>query len=170
METLSRRVVVTGSESTGKSTLARDLAAHYGTAVCGEFVRDYLDRRGGVLDASDVEPIARGQIALQDAHAGFIFDTDLISTVVYARHYYGVCPEWIVEAARARRAGLYLLLDVDVPWVPDAQRDRPHLREEIHELFIKTLDEFRADSITIRGTWEERLQRAIAAIDAYAAR
>src|SRR6266700_2123986 len=121
METITPpfRVVVTGSESTGKSTLALELAEHYGTVVCGEFVRDYLDRRGGVLDASDVEPIARGQIALEDAHEGLIFDTDLISTVVYARHYYDFCPDWIAAAARARSAGLYLLLDVDVPWVPD---------------------------------------------------
>jgi nicotinamide riboside kinase len=94
----------------------------------------------------------------------------LISTVVYARHYYGHCPEWIVEAARARRAGLYLLLDIDVPWVPDAQRDMPHLRDEIHALFVRTLEEFGADTVTIRGTWEERRRRAIEAIERYAAR
>ena len=172
METLPRprRIVLTGSESTGKSTLAQELAAHYGTVVCGEFVRGYLDRRGGVLDAGDVEPIARGQLALQDAHEGFLFDTDLISTVVYARHYYDFCPGWIVEAARARRADLYLLLDVDVPWVPDPQRDRPHLREAIHELFVRTLEELGADYVTIRGTWEERKRKAIEAIDRYAAR
>jgi len=168
METF--RVVVTGSESTGKSTLAQELAEHYGTVVSGEFVREYLDRRGGVLDASDVEPIARGQIAIEDAHRGHIFDTDLISTVVYARHYYGHCPDWIVEAARARRAGLYLLLDVDVPWVPDAQRDRAHLRDEIHTLFVQTLEELGAGYVTIRGTWEERRRRAIEAIERYAAR
>ena len=169
METF--RIVVTGSESTGKSTLARELAEHFGCAACGEFVREYLDRRGGVLDAGDVEPIARGQMALEDAHGtSRIFDTDLISTVVYARHYYGHCPEWIVEAARARRAGLYLLLDIDVPWVADAQRDRPHLREEIHAVFVQTLEEFGAEYVTIRGTWEERRRRAIEAIERYAAR
>jgi NadR type nicotinamide-nucleotide adenylyltransferase len=174
METF--RVVLTGSESTGKTTLARELAGHYGIVTCGEFVREYLDRRGGVLDAGDVEPIARGQIALEDAHvrtaAGLVIhDTDLISTVAYARHYYGGCPEWIVEAARARRAALYLLMDIDVPWIPDAQRDRGHLREEIHALFVATLAELGAESVVVRGTWEERRRRAIDAIEAlYAAR
>src|SRR6185369_4329508 len=57
------RVVVIGSESTGKSELARALAAHYGTAWAAEYVRDYMDAKGGALDADDVEPIARGQIA-----------------------------------------------------------------------------------------------------------
>ena len=170
METLPGRVVLIGSESTGKSTLAEELAAHFGTTACGEFVRAYLDRRGGVLDVSDVEPIARGQIACEDAHEGFIFDTDLISTVVYARHYYDFCPEWIVAAARARRSGLYLLLDVDVPWVADAQRDQPHLREEIHASFVRTLEEFGAEYVIIRGAWDERKRRAIEAIDRYAAR
>ena len=121
-------VTVTGSECTGKTTLARDLARHFGAVWVPEFARDYLDEQTGTtglpLDASDVEPIARGQIAAEDrgraAASGLvILDTDLVSTTVYARHYYGACPPWIDQAARDRRADLYLLCDIDVPWVAD---------------------------------------------------
>ena len=91
------RVVLTGSESTGKTTLARDLATAYGTARSPEYARQYLDAKPTPLEASDIEPIARGQIAVEDAaviaaHRVAFLDTDLVSTVVYARHYYGPSP------------------------------------------------------------------------------
>jgi NadR type nicotinamide-nucleotide adenylyltransferase len=164
------RIAVTGSESTGKSELARALAAHYGTAWAAEYVRDYMEAKGAPLDASDVEAIARGQMAREDdavarAQRLVILDTDLLSTVIYARHYYGSAPAWIECAAQERRADLYLLLDIDVAWTPDAQRDRGDRREEMHALFREAL----ADAVVIRGDWEERRARAIEAIDAFLA-
>ena len=51
-----------------------------------------------------------------------MFDTDLISTVVYSRYYYGDCPAWVIEEARRHRADLYLLMDTDVAWKPDEAR------------------------------------------------
>ena len=106
-------VVVTGSECTGKTTLAAELAAAFDASRSPEFVRSYVDAKRAPLDASDVEPIAAGQLAVERAaehHAAsrqarfVVRDTDLASTTVYARHYYGSCPEWI-EAAARRRAG-----------------------------------------------------------------
>ncbi|MEK6372753.1 MAG: ATP-binding protein [Acidobacteriota bacterium] len=176
------RIVLTGSESTGKTELARALAAHYRTAWSAEYVRDYLDAKGGALDADDVDAIARGQIAREDEVSAsprenrftrrrgepiVIFDTDLFSTVIYACHYYGSCPEWIERAARERRGDLYLLLDVDAPWTPDPQRDRGERREEMHALFRDALEAAGARVVVIRGGWEERRARAIEAIDAF---
>lgn len=163
--------VVTGSECTGKTTLAAWLADHYGTAWSAEFVRAYLDAKGGTLDASDVEPIALGQVGSEDAAARranrlLIKDTDLVSTVVYARHYYGGCPPWVERAARERLADVYLLLHPDVPWVPDAQRDRPHLRDEMHASFRDGLQGFGARVVEVRGSWSARAALARAAIDA----
>lgn len=167
-----RRVALTGPESTGKTTLAAELAIHYGTAWSAEFSRTYLDRKQAPLDDSDVEPIARGQIAGEDeaalrARGLLILDTDLVSTVVYSRYYYGRWPEWVAEAARDRLAQLYLLLHPDVPWVPDGEkRDRPAAREELHRLFRYALEAFGARYVEIRGSWSERRLLAIASIDA----
>jgi NadR type nicotinamide-nucleotide adenylyltransferase len=164
-------VVVSGSESTGKTTLAADLASHYGTVSSPEFAREYLERKRSPLDDSDVEPIARGQIAGEDEAATrasglLILDTDLVSTVVYSRHYYGRCPEWIAEAARSRLADLYLLLQPDVPWVPDGNlRDRPAARDELHGLFHYALQAFGARYVEIGGSWAERKRHAIVSID-----
>ena len=162
------RVVVIGSESTGKTELARALASHYGTSWAAEYVREYLDAKGAPLTSEDVEPIARGQIAAEDAAAArarelVILDTDLTSTEIYARHYYGAVPEWVARAAGERRGDLYLLLDIDVPWAADAQRDRGDRREEMHALFADGLAGLNV--VVIRGDWEERRRRAIEAID-----
>ena len=164
-------LTVTGSESTGKTTLARDLAQYFGAPWVPEFAREYAAAQhalGRTLDASDVEPIARGQIEAEDlglatADGLLVLDTDLVSTVVYARHYYGDCPAWVEQAALERRADLYLLCDIDVPWVADPVRDVPHLREHIHALFATTLAALGARSVTIRGPWRERLTSAVAA-------
>jgi len=169
------RVVVTGSESTGKTTLARQLAAAYATTWSPEYARLYLDAKGAPLTAADVEPIARGQIAVEDAAARggrtvVIHDTDLVSTTVYARHYYGSCPPWIEQAAQERRGALYLLLHPDVPWVAAPQRDRPHLREHIHDLFRAVLDEIGARRVDVSGPWEARTRQARTAVDALLAR
>lgn len=167
-------VVVTGSESTGKTTLAATLARHYHTAWVSEFARQYLDEKvastGRPLDASDVEPIAHGQIAAEDrgraaARGIAVLDTDLVSTMVYARHYYGSCPPWIEAAVRARLGDLYLLCDIDVPWVAAPQRDRPHARSHMHELFVAALESLGARYVTIRGSWAERQAAAVAAVD-----
>ena len=183
------RLVVTGSECTGKTTLAARLAERYRTAWVPECARAYAELQLRELTAADVEPIARGQLAAEEegarrlrglaarpatlsggAGAGtpslLFLDTDLASTLAYARHYYGACPEWIARQARERRADLYLLCAPDVPWLPEpGLRDRGHLREHMHELFRFTLAELGARVVEIRGGWEEREARAQRAID-----
>ena len=165
------RVVLTGSESTGKTTLAGELAQRYGAELVPEFVRGYAERKVEPLDFSDHGPIARGQIALEDEHIErasqlVIQDTDLLSTVVYCNHYFGRCPAWIEEAATARRPDLYLLCEIDVEWIADGVRDRGHLREEMQQMFRDALRASGAPSVEIRGGPEERRARAEDAIDA----
>lgn len=165
----ARRVVVTGSESTGKTMLAESLAARFGTVASPEFARDYLDRRPTPLDRHDVEVIAVGHLAqeqryLRQAQRVLVLDTDLFSTVVYGEHYYGAIDPWIERVARERAADLYLLLDIDVPWVADPQRDRGERRGEMHALFRATLERNGARVVTISGNWGERLEQAAEAV------
>lgn len=145
-------VVVTGSECTGKTTMAAALAERFDAAWSREFAREYVDRNKTALGPSDVEPIARGQLAGERAAERaaalrqsqvVVRDTDLVSTSVYSRHYYGVCAGWIAAAARERLGDVYLLLLPDVPWVADGlQRDRPAEgdRARMHALFREALE------------------------------
>jgi Predicted ATPase/kinase involved in NAD metabolism len=159
------RICVTGPESTGKTTLARRLAGLLNTAWVPEASRIYAERVGRPLAASDVSPIAEEHIALADAGAAsarnrgapaLVLDTDLLSTVIYARHYYDAVPSWIEQEERIRRADLYLLCDVDVPWIADGVRDRPTGRGAMFDRFHHALTERGAELVVIRGDWEAR--------------
>jgi NadR type nicotinamide-nucleotide adenylyltransferase len=171
-------VAVTGSECTGKTTLAARLAERFDAPWSREYAREYVDLAARVLDETDVEPIARGQRDGEQAAEDearrrnapvIVRDTDLVSTAVYSRHYYGTCPEWVSAAARERVADLYLLLWPDVPWVADGlNRDRPDdaARQEIHRIFRETLAAAGARVIDIRGDWQTREAAAIRAVTA----
>lgn len=170
-----RRVVVSGPESTGKTTLARRLAERYLTSWAPESVRVFLESQPPRQPPSlvlwqDVDAIARGQIEAEEraaraAHELLFCDTDLHSIKVYAEHYFGRCPEWIARAARERRYALHLLLDVDVPWTPDPLRDRPGFREGMLELFRRELRGAGRRVVEIRGEWAVRFEAAVAAIE-----
>jgi NadR type nicotinamide-nucleotide adenylyltransferase len=164
------KVVLTGSESTGKTELARRLGAHFDAPVSGEFVRGYAAGREDRIGFGDHGPIAKGQMAAEDEAMGrardlVILDTDLVSTVVYCEHYFGRCPPWIETEARARAAQLYLLLQPDIPWEPDGVRDREHRRDELHELFRAKLEALRVPVVQIGGSGDARFRAAVVAVE-----
>lgn len=165
-----KRVCVFGPESTGKSTLSRDLAAHYQTTFAPEYARTLLDPKQGQCDAADVAGIVFGQIASEEAasrHANRVVlcDTDPFTTSVWCDVMFGHCPDWVHQAAARQRYDLTLLMDIDVPWVDDAQRSLPNRREEFLGLCVKALDRAGRSYTKISGTWEQRKQRAGVQID-----
>jgi NadR type nicotinamide-nucleotide adenylyltransferase len=169
------KVVVTGSECTGKTTLVQALAARFETAFSTEGARNYLNEVQRPLSFADVEPIARRQMslegeALEQAGNLAILDTDLVSTMIYSRHYYGGCKTWITEMAVSRMADLYLVCDIDVPWTEDGlQRDQgePGQRLQLHQTFISELDRIHAPYEILSGGTDTRLERATTIIKAH---
>ena len=156
------RICLIGPECTGKSTLAARAEGELGATVVREYAREYAEAHGRVLTEADVEPIARGEIASLGAATGdlIVLDTDLISTVVYARHYYGSCPSWIEEEALRRRADFYLLLDTDLAWTSDPVRDAGgDAREDLFDAFRAALDEFETRWEIVSGDFEARWRR-----------
>jgi NadR type nicotinamide-nucleotide adenylyltransferase len=170
------RVVLTGGECTGKTTLARALAARWETAWAAEAAREVALARPGVLGPEDVPVIARTHVLVADeatraaAGAGrplVFLDQDLVSTVVYARHYYGNCPRWIERLAAERQGALYLLCRPDLPWESDGVRDRPAARGEIHALFAAALAAAGARVVDVGGGGRAREALAAGAVDAF---
>ncbi len=165
-----KRIVATGSECTGKTTLAEALAQHYQVPWVPEFARRFVTEKGAPPVFADVEAIARGQVALEDDVAAttstlLIQDTDLLSTVVYSHHYYGACPAWVEAALLERCADLYLLAGIDVPWAPDGnQRDRGDRRQQMQDLFRQALLDRGLPFCEIEGSVEARVERAVGVI------
>jgi NadR type nicotinamide-nucleotide adenylyltransferase len=171
---VTQRIVLTGPECSGKTTLASALARRFRAPWLPETSRLYAEEARRELTAADAEPIARRAIAAEDAALGvhpplLVLDTDLISTVVYVRHYYGPCPAWIEDAARERRGDLYLLCAADLPWTADGVRDRPARRREMSALFERALLEFGCATAEISGTGAARERSAISAATALVA-
>lgn len=173
MASLPRRIVLTGAESTGKTTLAVALAKHYGIPGIPEFAREYAESRGGVLTIADAEPIAVGQLTLEQSLSAVesaVLDTDLLSTWIYARYYYQWAPDWIDHYLRKSPADLYLLCDTDLAWVPDPIRDSGASRIQVDRRFREELASRSLPMAVITGFDDDRLQAAIAAVERAAVR
>lgn len=167
-------VAILGAESTGKTTLCRDLAAHFGSPWVPEYMRTYLqakwDNEQLTCTWDDLLPIAQGQIDLENKLAKqaaqlpddnrYLFcDTNLFELMVYANWYYGDCPEALSQAALTHHYDLILLTEVDIPWVADDLRDSPHQREDISAYFASQLTLHNKDIQRIGGDRVQRVQQ-----------
>jgi HTH-type transcriptional repressor of NAD biosynthesis genes len=169
------KVVLFGPESTGKTTMSELLAKHYDTVWVAEYAREYLQEKWNnerkTCEDSDIIPIAKGQIALenklaQKADRILICDTDLLETKVYSEEYYGgfVHPE-LDKYALKNQYDLYLLTNIDTPWEADDLRDRPDQRQEMYQAFEDTLIRYKRPYIKLNGSIKERVDLATLEID-----
>jgi NadR type nicotinamide-nucleotide adenylyltransferase len=171
-----QRIAVFGPESTGKTTLARQLAGHFGETWAPEFVRAFWDSRGGQITAVDLDAIARGQIEGEDAAAAraknlMFCDTELLTCVLWDDLLFpGACPAWVRSEAerRARTYALYLFCETDLPFEPDPQRCFPDEagRAEGRRLWRETLATRGLPVVEVRGSGEARVSAAMAAVAA----
>lgn len=163
------RVAITGPESTGKSTLSAMLAQHFRTVWVPEFARTCIGSLGRPYTLSDLEKIALGQLkaveeALPKANQVLFCDTELLVVKIWSEHAFGTCPAWILEELVRQPYDLYLLLNVDLPWEPDPQREHPELREYFYGWFKAELEQYGFPFVEITGTRDLRFQRAVAAV------
>lgn len=168
------KIALFGPESTGKTTLAKQLAEYYETEWIPEFARDYLQEKWEenqhICVADDMLPIAYGQVALENEKLAvakkYLFcDTNLMVTKVFSEMYYGFCDPLLNEAALEHEYDLFFLTDIDVPWEKDDIRDTPDGRETVFSVFKQTLIDTNKPFITLSGNKESRLAKATAIID-----
>jgi NadR type nicotinamide-nucleotide adenylyltransferase len=181
-----KKIVIVGPESTGKSTLCEQLAQHYNTNWCPEFAREYLLTNGMNYTYSDLLKIAKGQLALEDEYvqsapdsyrdssqqpgsqSPLFIDTDMYVMKVWCEFVFGKCHAWITDQIAKRKYDLYLLCNTDLPWVKDELREYPDLetRDKLYHIYKNILSNQPVPWVDISGGYEERLQKAVNAVDA----
>ena len=169
------KVVLYGPESTGKTTLSKQLARHYNSVWVPEYAREYLQDKWNnerkTCEPHDLLPIAIGQMKLENELAQktenvLICDTDLLETKVYSEAYYaGTCDPLLEKYALENTYDLYFLTYIDVPWEADDLRDKPKEREYMFKAFQDELEKQGKPYVILKGDRKERLQTAIEHID-----
>lgn len=163
-------VVLTGVESTGKSTLAQALAARLGRSWVPEAARSYLALRGGRYDEGDLLAIARRQWAwARWAPGPAVLDTDLWTLVIWSEVRFGRVHPWLRAASSAQGPRIYLLCEPDLPWAEDPLREHPDLaaRVALHRRYETLLAAQAWPWVRLRGTGPARLAAAEASLAAW---
>lgn len=187
-----KKIVILGPESTGKSTLCEQLAAHYKTKWVPEYARAYLQANGKKYFYDDLGKIAKGQTAAEEwavihsaslthnhdsevnsgqfparAITPLFIDTDLYVIKIWSEFVFNKCENSILTQIAQRTYDLYLLCNTDLPWKADLLREYPDLntREKIYHYYKDAMVNQHIPWVDISGFYEQRLQKAINAVD-----
>jgi NadR type nicotinamide-nucleotide adenylyltransferase len=184
-----KKIVIIGPESTGKSTLCKQLAEHYKTLWCPEYAREYLLKYGMNYIFDDLLTIAKGQLALEDEyeksivnsqwsmetphspfttrHSLLFIDTDMYVMKVWCEFVFSNCHRFILDQIVERKYDLYLLCNVDLPWVKDELREYPDLesRQRLYFIYKDIMINQSVPWVDINGDYDERLQTAIESVN-----
>lgn len=176
-----KRVVILGPESTGKSTLCGQLAAHYNTVWVKEYAREYLLKNGTSYTFENLLDIAKGQLENEEltinhwmlngstsSDQPVFIDTDMYVMKVWCEFVFEKCHHWILNRIVERKYDLYLFCNIDLPWIKDELREYPDLRsrERLYQHYKDILVNQHIPWVDISGGYEVRLQKAITAINA----
>lgn len=183
-----KKIVAIGPESTGKSRLCEQLARHYGTVWCPEYAREYLLKHGTGYSYEDLLTIAKGQLALEEeqvriaqtlsttqhssspvsSSSGLLFiDTDMYVMKVWCEFVFGNCHRFILDQVVERKYDLYLLCNIDLPWVRDELREYPdpEPRRQLYSIYRDILVNQAVPWVEISGNYEERVAKAVQAVN-----
>ena len=168
-------IVVTGPESTGKSTLCQQLAEHFHSEYITEYARNYVAERDYKYTYEDVEHIARYQheylrkkieeikrkpVESDEPYILFV-DTHLIITKVWFEKVYGREPEWIADAIKQSPVDLYLLCQPDTPWEYDPVRENPEIRQELYDRYKALIEQYGFKYAEVSGLGSKRFECAL---------
>lgn len=162
------KIAITGPESTGKSTLADDLAKHFKVQWAREFARDYLQQRSGNYSMKDLDVIAKGQQKNIDALSNqniLITDTEMTVIKIWSEFKFGECSSIINNLWKEQLFDLYLLCAPDIPYEPDPLREHEEFREELFEIYHNVLSNMKVNFVVISGDQQMRLNQAIATVE-----
>ena len=156
------KIIVTGPENSGKTTLCKSLSKHFKIPFIEEYARGFLDELGRDYKQDDLLEIAKGQLLSE--HNAQILDTDLITIKIWSNYKYGNCNQWILEQIERQKTEkrFYLLCKADIPWEGDPQRENPNDRVDLFTSYKLELDNLGHNYFIVEG--ENRIENSISKI------
>ena len=160
------KIIVTGPESSGKTTLCKEISNQFNIPFTTEYAREYLKNKGVNYNQSDLLEIANGQFISEGGlnQQLSLQDTDLITIKIWSEYKYGNCDNWILEQIAKQKSEnrFYLLCKPDIPWKADPLRENPTNREELFAIYKEELEKLKHNYVIIEG--EERIKNSISKI------
>ncbi len=158
------KIVITGPESCGKTTLLESVKYHPNVEIVEEFARCYLDQLPRPYHYEDIFSIAEGQIALENEALEsnkklIIQDTDLLTLKIWCEFKYKKCHPLILNELKRRLPSIYILCYPDIPWEYDVQRENPKNRLALFTLYEKEIKKLEIQYIILKGSKEKRLKK-----------
>ena len=157
----TKNIVITGSESSGKTTLFKELKSLTGFSFLPEFSRSYINQINRPYDYNDILEIAKLyekelEIASKN-ELSIISDTDLLTLLIWCEYKYDKCHSFIKESLTKNPPDFYLLCSPNIPWEFDSQRENPNNRVELFNIHLKKIIELGIDFEIIEGNSSKRL-------------
>jgi NadR type nicotinamide-nucleotide adenylyltransferase len=168
-----KKIAIVGPESTGKSTIAMQLAKYYQVPWVPEYARYYCEVLTEPCTLQDEVNMFHGQLALEQSvlamtETDFIIcDTTFLTVKVWSDAFFGQTPQIVLDALQKQPYDFYVLLDIDLPWQDDPLRDFPNQREHFMEIWHKELKALDANYKVVSGIGKERFKNAVEAIDGF---
>ena len=164
------KIAITGPESSGKTTLAKELADHFSCPWVPEYAREYLTKKKGIYTSSDLLEIMKGQLEhenkLAEEHPTLLLcDTDPLVIWVWSKAKFSSVDNKIERAFKTRHYDLHLLVYPDIDWEEDPLRENRYDRMDLFNVYLDQLKGLNKSFIIIKGDQEERNKKAIQAID-----
>ncbi len=156
------RIAITGPESSGKTTLTKAIAQALGWKSSFEYAREYLEVTNGTYEFEDLEKIAEGHFdRIKEKGLNLIVDTDFIVMKVWSNVRFGKTAEKIQELINQDLFDLHIVCMPDIPWEPDPLRENPEDRHVLVKLYIEELEGANKNWVTVSGSHDERLAKAL---------
>jgi len=160
-----KKVVLLGTESTGKTTLTQKLADAFQTNYVLEQAREVAN----ITDEctfEDLKTIIQAQTkaiqkAQENANKFLFIDTNVLITLSYAKFLFGKELAVEEEIYQANQAAIYFYLDKDAPFIQDGTRLSKERRNQLHQSHLQTLKEHQISYHLIQGNWEERFEKML---------
>lgn len=158
------KILITGPECSGKTTLSLQLAHEFKSTLISEYAREYLNALNRPYNISDLDQMCKGQLEKEDEITNrtklLICDTGPEVIKIWSEYKYGSCSREIRQAFESRSYDLTLLCKPEMDWEPDPLREHATERDNIFSLYEDLLQSSHRNHIVIEGNQEKRKKKA----------